>query len=70
ACTVRAMPQSYQLILRYDGRAYFGWQRLRDKPTIQGRVEAAVETAFGERVTQSDKKLSAFAFGSVGHGAP
>lgn len=43
-------PSPYRVILSYDGRSYFGWQRLRDKPTIQGALEAAIATAFGESV--------------------
>lgn len=40
---------TYRLTLSYDGRQYFGWQRLRDKPTIQSAVEGAIEAAFGLR---------------------
>lgn len=39
---------NYKLTLSYDGRAYFGWQRHGDKPTIQGALEAALTTIFGE----------------------
>lgn len=41
---------AYRAVLRYDGRNYYGWQRLRDKPTLQEAVESAVEGAFGQRV--------------------
>lgn len=40
---------TYRLTLAYDGRSYFGWQRHRDKPTIQGVLEGAIEVAFGVR---------------------
>ncbi len=40
---------TYRLTLSYDGRQYFGWQRHRDTPTIQGALEGAIETAFGVR---------------------
>jgi tRNA pseudouridine38-40 synthase len=33
---------TYKIVLRYDGRAYFGWQRNADKPTIQGVLEDAL----------------------------
>ena len=38
---------TYRLTLSYDGRQYFGWQRHRDNPTIQGALEGAIEAAFG-----------------------
>lgn len=40
---------TYRLTLSYDGRPYFGWQRHRDNPTIQGALEGAIEAAFGVR---------------------
>ncbi len=39
--------QVYRLTLRYDGRAYQGWQRHTGKPTVQGAIEAAVVEVFG-----------------------
>ncbi len=40
---------TYRLTLSYDGRQYFGWQRHRDNPTIQGMLEGAIEAAFEVR---------------------
>ena len=40
---------AYRVTLRYDGRGYFGWQRLQDRATIQGTLERAIEAAFGHR---------------------
>lgn len=40
-----------KLTLSYDGTAYCGWQRQKDKPTVQETVENAVFSATGERVT-------------------
>lgn len=44
----RAKPQgeTYRLDLAYDGRAYYGWQRLADKPTVQGAIEDAITACF------------------------
>lgn len=42
-------PTVYQLTLRYDGRAYHGWQRHPGKPTLQTSLEAAVEALLQER---------------------
>lgn len=41
---------NYKLTLAYDGRAFFGWQRHGDKPTVQFALEQAVTKAFGVRV--------------------
>jgi len=42
--------QAYACVLEYDGRAYHGWQRLKDRPTIQAALERAVLAACSERV--------------------
>jgi tRNA pseudouridine38-40 synthase len=46
------MPNSnnHKLTLSYDGRAYFGWQRHGNKPTIQGALEDALSQVFGQMV--------------------
>jgi tRNA pseudouridine38-40 synthase len=41
---------NYRMTLSYDGRAFLGWQRHGDKPTVQFALEQAVLTAFGVRV--------------------
>jgi tRNA pseudouridine38-40 synthase len=41
---------NYKLTLAYDGRAFLGWQRHGDKPTVQFVLEQAVTKAFGVRV--------------------
>ena len=38
------------MTLAYNGRAFFGWQRHGDKPTVQFALEQAVTKAFGVRV--------------------
>lgn len=39
--------RNIRIVLRYDGSAYFGWQRQPDMPTVQARVEQAVESVTG-----------------------
>jgi len=40
---------NYRMDIRYDGQNYYGWQRHKDKPTIQGALENAVTACFGLR---------------------
>ena len=44
------MPR-YRLDIEYDGRAYAGWQRQVDLPTVQGAIEKAILAFTGETVT-------------------
>jgi tRNA pseudouridine38-40 synthase len=40
--------KTIRLILEYDGSRYFGWQRQKDGPTIQGVLEEAIHHMTGE----------------------
>ena len=41
---------NYKITLSYDGRAFLGWQRHGDKPTVQFALEQAVTKVFDVRV--------------------
>ena len=43
--------QNFRLLIEYDGTAYHGWQRQSSTRTIQGTIEAALQTMTGESVT-------------------
>ena len=43
--------KNIKLIIAYDGTGYFGWQRQKDKPTIQGAIEQKIETIAGNSVS-------------------
>ncbi len=40
---------NYKMDIRYDGQNYYGWQRHKDHPTVQGALENAVTKCFGLR---------------------
>ena len=40
----------YRMTISYDGRAFLGWQRHGNKPTVQYALEQAVEQAFNVHV--------------------
>ncbi len=40
---------NYRMDIRYNGQNYYGWQRHKNKPTIQGALENAVTKCFGLR---------------------
>jgi tRNA pseudouridine38-40 synthase len=42
--------RTIKLLLEYDGTGYAGWQVQPKRDTIQGRLEAALETVTGEEV--------------------
>ena len=44
------MLQNYLISITYDGTDYFGWQRQKDKRTIQGQIEDALKNIFGEKI--------------------
>ena len=44
-------PTCYRVVVKYDGREFYGWQRLKDKPTVQAALELAVLAAFSERTS-------------------
>lgn len=42
---------NHRFTVRYDGREFSGWQRHKNKPTIQGAIEDALSSVFGCPVT-------------------
>ncbi len=44
------MPR-YKLIIEYDGTPFQGWQRQAHGPSVQGTIEAAIESLSGEKIT-------------------
>ena len=44
------MKRNYRFIIMYDGSRYYGWQRLPEHDTVQGKLEAVLERLCGESV--------------------
>lgn len=42
--------KSFKLIVSYDGGAYYGWQVQKSGPTIQSKIEAALQSVTGESI--------------------
>ncbi len=45
------MKKNFKLTIEYDGGSYHGWQRQKNRKTIQGEIEKAIMTMTGENVT-------------------
>jgi tRNA pseudouridine38-40 synthase len=43
--------QNFKLVIEYDGTLYHGWQRQSSTRTIQGTIEAVLQTMTGQSVT-------------------
>ncbi len=44
------MRKNFKLIIEYDGSSYHGWQRQKNRKTIQGEIEKAIMTITGEKI--------------------
>lgn len=47
------MKQNFKLIIEYDGTAFFGWQRQKDKKSVQGEIEKTLS-----KILNQDIKIS------------
>jgi tRNA pseudouridine38-40 synthase len=45
------MRRNFKLVIEYDGTVYHGWQRQSSTRTIQGTIEAVLQTMTGQSVT-------------------
>ncbi len=43
--------RNFKLIIEYDGTGFHGWQRQKEEKTVQGEIEAAVETITRQKIT-------------------
>ena len=41
----------YKLVIEYDGTPFSGWQRQKDRPSVQQALEEAIFAMSGETVT-------------------
>lgn len=62
------MNKNFKLIIEYDGTLFFGWQRQKDKKTIQGEIEKALSIILNQEVNISGSgrtDAGVHAFGQV-----
>lgn len=45
------LKKNFKLIIEYDGSSYHGWQRQKNRKTIQGEIEKAIMTMTGKKIT-------------------
>ncbi|MFN3485607.1 MAG: tRNA pseudouridine(38-40) synthase TruA, partial [Planctomycetota bacterium] len=41
--------RNIRIVVEYDGTRYFGWQLQKDRPTVQGELQRAVQEVTGRR---------------------
>ncbi len=44
------MTKNFKCIVSYDGTNYYGWQKQKDLPTIQGVIEYCLEKIFNKKI--------------------
>ena len=59
--------RNLKLVVEFDGVKYAGWQFQPNHPTIQGEIESAIRSVFGEKITvygcgRTDAGVSARAY--------
>ncbi len=62
------MNKNFKIVVEYDGTLFFGWQRQKDKKTIQGEIEKILSRILNQeiRITGSGRTDSGVhAFGQV-----
>ncbi|WP_457552018.1 tRNA pseudouridine(38-40) synthase TruA [Desulfobacula sp.] len=62
------MNKNFKLIIEYDGTHFFGWQKQKDKKTVQGEIEKALTRILNQKVKISGSgrtDAGVHAFGQV-----
>ncbi len=62
------MKKNFKLVIEYDGTPFFGWQRQKDKKTIQGEIENALSIMLNQEINISGSgrtDAGVHAFGQV-----
>ncbi len=47
------MTQNFKLVVEYDGTPFFGWQRQKDRLTVQGALEKTISTILNQDIAIS-----------------
>ncbi|MBW2654544.1 MAG: tRNA pseudouridine(38-40) synthase TruA [Deltaproteobacteria bacterium] len=62
------MKQNFKIIIEYDGTEFFGWQRQKDKKSVQGEIEKALSKILNQSIKSSGSgrtDAGVHAFGQV-----
>lgn len=62
------MDKNFKLVIEYDGTDFFGWQRQKDKKTVQGEIEKTLTRILNRKITISGSgrtDAGVHAFGQV-----
>ncbi len=47
------MKKNFKLIIEYDGTGFYGWQKQKDKITVQGEIEQVLSRILNQKITIS-----------------
>ncbi|WP_299983815.1 tRNA pseudouridine(38-40) synthase TruA [Desulfobacula sp.] len=62
------MKKNFKIIIEYDGTKFFGWQRQKDKKTVQGEIEKVLSKILNQKIEISGSgrtDTGVHAFGQV-----
>ncbi len=62
------LSHNFKILIEYDGTGFYGWQRQKDRPTVQGELEKVLGIILNQKITVSGSgrtDAGVHAFGQV-----